>query len=370
MIYSETKVTTAAHPRLNEACTVTGAPLEIVYKLYYSDRLPKVQENRRLNLIFAHGNGFSKEVWEYMIEQCFDSFGDILGTVASMDLVNHHESYQLNKEELGFVAPWSDGGHDLVKLARELDLKGVNVLVGHSMGAVQSLFASHYDENLFDSIVAMDPVLYSIDAHVPGALENKEVVDALAAHFSKLEKMRDTFKDEQDYQHYMRNRSPYRKFHSKILDRTIEAKRVVESDGQIKLSTPTRQQMINFYGGQYVFAQHENLLKTLDCEILYLYGNVPGFLPPGSHEWVKERLNHAQVAVVDGGTHCVPYEMPDETWSFVKPFLEHRYQRGLERLERIELRKKLTPELKMKWADEGYKQVKKTYPFNKFHSKL
>src|SRR5205823_3346713 len=100
-------------------------------------------------LLFAHATGFHGRCWDQVIRS-------LPGRRAiAVDLRGHGRSAK--------PAPpyrWRDFGHDLVEVARQLDLTGA-VGVGHSMGGHSIALAAALLPRAFSALLLLDPTIFT-----------------------------------------------------------------------------------------------------------------------------------------------------------------------------------------------------------------
>lgn len=165
-----TKVAPASFPRVYRAIKdgVRRNILKVCYRKYTStssneDNLPS------FNLVFLHGTGMNKGIWHSVIDQLYNeakSSGIHINTCLTIDAVNHGESAEANKEYLGDGFDWRDGSYDVLKVVENeadtfLDSSSKNIIVGHSMGGMMSLYLSYLQPQLFDSCIVINPVCFT-----------------------------------------------------------------------------------------------------------------------------------------------------------------------------------------------------------------
>lgn len=139
--------------------------------------------------MFAHANGFPKEIWEPTIQRLLASSqtAEIVDEVWVWEAVQHGDSYLLNAAALDGVFSWHDNARDITNfllhylpsmpggtLPTHLDAvsssestqrhtRGFNhrtfVVTGHSYGGCSSAFAALTFPALFDAIIFVDPVI-------------------------------------------------------------------------------------------------------------------------------------------------------------------------------------------------------------------
>lgn len=337
MLSKTTHTIDAYHPRENEFSTVSPDDrLQIVYNLYTKSGVSRHFDSGeypddRLNLVFIHGTQMCKEVWEYMIEKFFDcglfgKDGERLGAVVSLDPVNHGESCALNKDKLGFVCTWSDGGKDVVQVLKHLNLQsGTTIVLGHSMGGAQALYAALHEPHMIDSVVLFDPVGY-FNAEL---LRNENVIKMTGERMSKLKRfVRSEFKDEEDYLKYMKTRGISRTFHPRIQADYIKYAAKKNADGSFSFLASADQQLVSYFSSQFAMQDIPHLLPVVKPAMLHVDGELADWNPPEAQEMWTSLVQRSEAAVVKNGHHLFPFDQPDETFDAIVPFIQRRLEQG------------------------------------------
>lgn len=323
-------VTQAHHPRAFRGSTLNADDtLQIVYNLYSDPRYAnsKVKgTHSQVNLAFAHGIGFSKDAWNYIIELFFEAYGDKLGTVVAIDTVNHSDSYILNKDKLGWICAWEDYARDILKVLRELNLKGGTILVGHSMGGATSLHAAALDRRLIDSVVTIEPVCY-VDKDM--YYNSKAYRDTLYKLLLSLNRsMTLTFPTKAKYDSFMRKKYLTKTFHPRVLDDLLRTNTVVDpATGETSYKTPKNQHLVSYAGTLLSCMNLQHIVKTIDCEVCHIIGAAAGWNPPEAATMLRANLPYCTPVDIPNGQHLVSLDMPDETFKAMQPFIEKRIKR-------------------------------------------
>lgn len=165
----KTKVAPASFPRVYRGIKegVRRDILKVCYRKY-TTKLTNDDNLPSFNLVFLHGTGMNKGMWHSLIDQLYNqgkASGVFINTCLAIDAVNHGESAEANKEYLGDGFDWRDGSYDVLKVAEVerdtlLDSSSKNIIIGHSMGGMMSLYVSYLQPQLFDSCVVINPVSY------------------------------------------------------------------------------------------------------------------------------------------------------------------------------------------------------------------
>lgn len=350
-LIKQTYICEAHYPRqIGSSQWLSSERLQISYNIYKHEKILSTAAEPGLNLIFTHGNGMCKEVWEYMIERCFEYLGSILRTVVSIDCANQNDSYQLNKEKLGWTYVWSDGGRDIIKVARYLNLSENTILIGHSMGAVGCLYATYFEPGMFDSVIAIDPVSLHIDDVISKKLMNR-------IHESLI----DNFEDMEHYKNYMLRKNFTKTFHPRIQNDLINSSFITNLDGTVSMKTPAIQQLVCYFSGNFTL-MHEQQLRLysmIECEVLHVAGTATTLTHPETVPTVRRWMKNCTPIDIEGGAHLVPFEKPDETFEPIKVFLEKRYSDVRKNWKRIERRKAMSVEEKMRYNRESIRNLLK-----------
>ncbi|CAN3361827.1 peroxisomal membrane protein Lpx1p [Diutina catenulata] len=146
--------------------------LLITYRKYRTTRtIPKNQ--KKLNLLFFHGNGMNKGLWHYHIDKLYQKYPQ-LNVVCAFDQVNHCDSAELNRGKIGSSYNWNDGAKDVAKVLTEdegsvyLDPNSVNICIGHSLGGFQALMTTAREPQLFNATFIINGVTHGSDEYNQG----------------------------------------------------------------------------------------------------------------------------------------------------------------------------------------------------------
>lgn len=310
----------------------SGKPLWLVYELFEprSEDCSAVDaELIRVNLLFLHGSGMNRTVWEYYVSRLFinnDSF--TLGKIVTLDMVNHGDSGVLNRHNLGVNFNWIDGARDACMVGfKEFKFntdKEINVVIGHSMGGFQAICCNILYPNLFDLVIAIEPVIISHD--MPRGPTDHTVVPRKFFQLL-LSKMKDQFKNKTEYVEYMRTNSFYKDAHPDILKTLIEFEQLEETDSRgnavIRTKMDKRQNSICYLtlnpSAQWLIANLQFLTTPVYC----IVGGVSTWTPKANTEIMKEKIVNLQLDSVAQAGHLVNLEHPDECVALINAKLQH-----------------------------------------------
>ncbi|CCF57877.1 hypothetical protein KAFR_0D02300 [Kazachstania africana CBS 2517] len=312
----ETKVASACLSRAPNATLVPGKDkLSVVYDVFTNISAPATGDYKNINLMFLHGSGMNRAIWEYHIAN-FTKFLDALPfrfhKIVTLDQVNHGDSLVLNKNKLGVNFDWVDGARDACKVA-ELEFlqettttKAINVVVGHSMGGFQALSCGILFPYLFEVIIPIEPVV--LTPVIPN--EDKRTIIPENFYRALKGKMKDRFSLVECYDRYMEKETFYNRVHPEILAR-IKNFEKVEQNGQIITKMTNEQNMICYAtlypGGLW-------LIQSLESIVVPVYGIVGGvsnWCPPENQELLIKKIPNYEKVVIQEGDHLLNIELPD-----------------------------------------------------------
>ncbi|KAG6877793.1 hypothetical protein C0993_003887 [Termitomyces sp. T159_Od127] len=142
-----------------------------------------------VTLLFAHANGFPKEIWEPTLQHLFSSpAASVIDEVWTWESVQHGDACLINGDKNGGVFDWTDNARDILNFlnfylpskasasslpthlnrvsAEESTYRQNNpfrhrtlIAVGHSYGGCTSTLAALIQPKLFSSLILIDPII-------------------------------------------------------------------------------------------------------------------------------------------------------------------------------------------------------------------
>lgn len=304
----------AQFPRFNTNATIppNSNELKIVCD-HYKLRKPHVSSTRKpINLFFLHGTGMNKSVWNYYAEKLFeisesntskDSPAWQINNIISMDLITHGESAIYNFGKLGNDYDWRDGGRDLVKIVSELNFEGDNIAIGHSMGGFQVIYAASIAPALFKYVVPVEAVM-----NQPG--DAKVLFTKLLTALNRA--IVTEFKNEAQYEKYMRTKSFYVNFHPKILEDFIKSEKWVRADGTVCAKSTKEHQMLGYYAGFFTFPIAVEVARSVNIPIVHIVGANGTWNDKECVEILRKEVRFLDAVDIKDGQHLVNGEQPDD----------------------------------------------------------
>lgn len=287
----EQKVAAAAWPRGTGSAVSSSDRLEIAYLKFTNDE-PIAQGTTQFNFIFAHGTGMNKSIWRVHIEQLFrqsQAASWSIGVVISVDAAGHGDLGVLNKNKLSWAYDWRDGAKDLIHVVKhEVDTTGDfapdaykrNILVGHSMGGYNVTYAAALEPSLFDSCIAVEPVIHI----VPGMHHQ------FLLRLRKLENILvDEFPSQEAAHVYFKQKSFYRTLDPRVLDEFI-ADELFEENGIYRTKASTRAQMSVYLAGAFFIPYGMAALSQLQVPYLVVTGTDAQWNHPDTLGFIQRQV--------------------------------------------------------------------------------
>lgn len=323
---TELKTIEAAYPRGPGSTILPSDHLKIAYRRYKtSDPIP--DGITKVNFVFAHGTGMNKSVWKYHIDQLYklnkDSKVWRVDSVVSMDAAGHGDSGVLNQGKLGWAADWRDGAKDLIKLVKhEIDTTGDfvpsvtsrNVLMGHSMGGYMCAYAGCLEASLFDSAIAIEPVLHFDPIY-------KEFFVKRVNKLAKI--LVDEFPSRKAALTYF-SKSFYNVLDKRVMEDFVNDE-LYEKDGKVYTKGSAKAQLATYVSAMYSIVYAQEALKNMEIPFLHVVGTQAFWNPPDSVEYIRSAVPERFIATADlEGDHLVHGVLVDETVDLIRKFVDGR----------------------------------------------
>ncbi|CAI4064110.1 hypothetical protein N7582_002582 [Saccharomyces uvarum] len=323
----ETKTCSASWPRAPRATLCAADRLEIVYDVYTNAQRHRHPGATSVNIVFLHGSGMSKAVWEYYLPRIVGADPDgqyAVHKLVLVDQANHGDSGVRNRGKLGTVFDWTDGARDVAKIAadefggcEEGTPPALNVVIGHSMGGFQALVCDVLQPNLFHLLILIEPVVVARQAPVAAATAAAAAARGLSQipetlYNSLRLKTRDRFPSESDYVKYMRNNSFFANAHGQILQNIIDFERTAPEDGGSVRTKMDQQQNLLCYMNMQSFAPFLiSNVKFVRKRTVHIVGARSNWCPPENQLFLQKTLQNYHLDSIPGGSHLVNIEAPD-----------------------------------------------------------
>ena len=333
-----TKTTDAAYPRYYGSTLLPSDRLKIVYDRYEStNQQPRDSDFITLNLIFAHGTGLNKDLWKYYIEHLYKYSSEVgpsqkwwIRNILSIDSATHGDSALLNEGKLGWKNRWEDGGRDINRIIENEQLNTgsfyndathKNILIGHSLGACQSVFSAAFQPNLYDLVFMIETV---------GFTDESLSKDSIGRINRLVGLIPEEFDSEKEFDTFYRKFNFTRKFHPRVLDDIIKHEKyeVVKPNGEKKWRAKASgiQQLTSYMSGKSSIPNVMAALPLLKTSVIHVAAAELKFNPPQTPPFIRRTIPAEYITGIDipGADHNVNGESPDEVIALLKDALSKR----------------------------------------------
>ena len=247
-------------------------------------------------VVFCHCTGGLGRQWDPIIERidgdwhCF-----------AVDTRGHGDSEVPEHLE---AIDWHNSGRDLLRIVDNLQLEGA-CAIGHSAGAAHIAFAEHLRPGVFQKVVLIDGIV------------GPPVVEEHGARLADQVRNRvNTFSSRSEARARFETKKPMSRWHPEMLDAYVQHAFQDTEDG-VTLKCPGDREA-HYYiraGVSQVFAE----LESMPVKSLIVTADGSGVRPLAVAQ--HELMPHAELRVVEGGTHFVPQEKPDEIAALIQEWL-------------------------------------------------
>ncbi|EGV65244.1 hypothetical protein PSN45_002611 [Yamadazyma tenuis] len=344
-LYTQEKKTISAHtPRLPGTTLLAEDQrrLKLVYHKFTTTTPRFTTDQVRINVLFTHGTGMNKSVWNYHIRRLYEESTAAstwyLGSVIAFDNIAHGDSAMLNNDILGWTNGWTDGGKDIIKIVQhEIDTTGdfvngkysKNIAVGHSLGGHQTLMAGYLEPHLFDVVIPIEaPYYYDLSQR-----------DRYIGVFKKVSRLiQDEFDTLEDFYTYYRKYSFYQTMQPEVLSEMLEDEYYTVYDPatnttKYRSKASKQRQASCYFSSMYNLKKSYTMVPLLECKCVFVEGEKATWNPPQATKYFQDTADPnalLKVHTVPGGTHMCFGEKPDELVAMLKQLFEDRSKFALD----------------------------------------
>ena len=250
------------------------------------------KENNITPIVFIHGVGLAKEIWDSQIEFFKDH------NILTYDLIGHGKT-PLNKTQLNF----EDFTKQLLNLIDELEIKKIH-LVGFSLG---SLIARHFAAqhgNRLSSLV-LHASIYKRSEEQKRVVENRYELIKMDSAASKKSSLRRWFT--QDYN--KNNKEVYDKIYSMLEDNNQK----------------------NFLKAYKLFVYYEDedqILANINTNTLVTTGQYDVGSTTEMAEKLTEKIKGAKYKEIKNGKHLCHIECAEDFNKTIELFVDQNYDKA------------------------------------------
>lgn len=247
---------------------------------------------------FAHSNGFAAPTYRYFLEQLAPH------TVQYIPKFGHDKKFNP-------TFSWMPLADQLIE-SIESQQKPV-IGLGHSLGAVVSLYAYYKRPDLFKGLILMDPPFFGfplrlllLGARALG-VSGKMVPPAIKA------KRRKTRWESKDIAaRTLREKALFKDFHTEAFNDYINYGLVETDDGFVELDFSAKQEYRIFKHTPFWLGSGK-----IDVPSFYLYSNRFEIGSPESILALQRKFAFTEFLPIDAG-HMFPMEQPEQTAALIK----------------------------------------------------
>jgi len=250
---------------------------------------------------FAHSNGFSALTYRYFLEQLHPLEVQYLPKFGHNPLFTPRFS-------------WNPLADQLIRSIEEQE-KPV-VAVGHSLGAVVSLYAYYKRPELFKSLIMMDPPFFGFSTRLVllGA-RALGISGELVPPAKKAKKRNTRWRSREEAADALRNKALFRNFHPESFNDYINYGLTETKDGDFTLDFSAREEYRIFKHTPFLLGSGK-----IDVPSFYLYSNRFEIGSIKTIEALQKKFRHTDFIPIDAG-HMFPMEKPHEVAILIKKLI-------------------------------------------------
>ncbi|KIY69948.1 alpha/beta-hydrolase [Cylindrobasidium torrendii FP15055 ss-10] len=281
-------------------------PLALAVNRYWQADSPHANDPEAFTLVLAHATGFSKELWEPVIEDLYAAGGLKIRDIWAVDAPNHGDSYIVNHAELSWGYPvvrWEDYGRSIHAMIAGLG-SGIDVdfskrrvvAIGHSMGAGAFLLTTTLQPRLrYESLILIEPMIL-----------NQEGLGGVTFLAKGAVNRRDIWASKEEAYTLMKARKPWKFFDDRVLKLYIThgltslptAEYPDKTEG-VTLKTPRRQEVACF-SDPNAAPRSYNIIGQMAqrLPIHMVYGGVDDYIPLKYQKDVTDNAAQGRLASI------------------------------------------------------------------------
>ncbi len=258
-------------------------------------------------LHFAHANGFPPGTYRKLLAELSQQYHVV--SMAARPLWPDSRPQVLRD--------WSTLAEDLQAEIDRRGLRGI-VGVGHSLGAVISLFAAAADHGLFSAVVAVDPlILTGFHSLFWGAAKKLGLGGRIRLVRGALRR-REVFSNRDEARTTYANKSVFASWDPGVLDDYLETGMVDHLDGGVRLRYPREWEARIFAAAPHdLWAR----LRKVSVPTLFVQGEHSDTFLGAARVRVEREMPNARTVVMADTTHFVPMEQPRALARMIAEFL-------------------------------------------------
>jgi len=247
---------------------------------------------------FAHSNGFPALTYRYFLEQ--------LRPLEVQYLPKFGHDPRFNPR-----FHWGPLADQLIHSIEQQ--KQPVVGLGHSLGAVVSLYAYYKRPDLFSGLIMMDPPFFAFSTRL--ALLGARFLGVsghLVPPAKKAKKRNTRWRSREEASHALRNKALFKNFHPEAFDDYIQHGIVATGRGDYTLDFSATEEYRIFKHTPFALGSGQ-----IDVPSFYLYSNRFEIGSPQSITSLQQKFGKTEFIPIDAG-HMFPMEKPVEISNLIK----------------------------------------------------
>lgn len=255
---------------------------------------------------FAHANGFPPKTYRQFLEPLSESYKVIA--------IKHRPLWQENPDS---TSDWQQVTNDLIQFLDSQNLKNI-VGVGHSMGAVATMFASAKRPDLFSHLILIEPVFILPKHQFTFSLIPSFLKKTMNPMIKGALKRQDNWANRQTVFDSWRSKRVFSKMSDESLWDYVNAGTLLDEKGQASLAY-SKYWEANYYGK---IPKIWGALKKIKVPTLGIRGADSNTIFPEAWKKWKGIQKEGTFLEMEGYGHLVPVESPLELSEMVLNFLK------------------------------------------------
>jgi pimeloyl-ACP methyl ester carboxylesterase len=273
-------------------------------ELHYLDWGPPSGGQPATPLLLIHATGFLAALWRPIAERLADRF-----RIVAIDQRGHGNS---ENAETGY--DFETFADDLQRLIDTLELERP-IAAGHSSGGTTIVAHAAAHPGVIRRAVLIEPILPRPDWFAnapPGGRTAFTLADG-------ARKRRAVWPGRDELFEAYRTRDTFKTWREDVLRLYVAEGTFEREDGQIELKCPPEMEARVFEATARINTW--DLLPKVQCPTLVLWGGDSHLHGRGLNEAAQEGIPQARTVTVDGTSHFLPQERPDEVARLMEGFL-------------------------------------------------
>ena len=248
---------------------------------------------------FSHANGFPAKTYSVLFEHLK------VHTISAID--------NLTENRVPPAINWHDLAEDVLVSMEKF--KEPVIGVGHSLGGMLTLLAAAKKPNRFQTIILLDPPLFSLNKRRLISLLRVLHIEDLFGPSGKSKKRRVNFLSKKDAYTYFKAKKIFINFHPQALQDYVEHGLTAVKQG-LELKIPVEKEVAIFHN---LLLSYPRSINKVRGTLFYAVNNP--ILWSSDLHWIKRKISEIQVNPFPG-IHFFTLENPEPTANLINRCIE------------------------------------------------